>query len=134
MTSSPEDQRIDELLALIRTGQADDGAREELALYAEDRPELAERIAGAERDESLGKGWLVRVEADDAIQRREARPTVVAERGLGLAMVGGGYVLAMFTPVVGVTALAAGVGVLTWSFVRTRLATWRKDPYRDIDK
>lgn len=134
MASSPEDHRIDELLALIRTGEADDGVREELALYAEDRPGLAGRIAEAERSESLGKGWLTRVEADDAIQRHEARPAVVVERGLGLALVGGGYALAMVTPVVGGAILTAGIGLLTWSFVRTRLATWRKDPYRDVDK
>lgn len=132
--AGPEEVRINQLLALVRTGEADDSAREELELYTEERPGLAERIEAAEKQAALGAGWLVRVEADKKLQARERKPTVVAERGLGLGLAGAGWLVSLAAPVVGGAMMAAGVGLLTWSFVRTRLSSWRSDPYRDVDK
>jgi hypothetical protein len=132
--AGPEDARIEELLALVRSGEADEAVAEELALYAEDRPELVERITRAVKDGELGKGWLVRVQADRRLQAREQRPAVVFERGVGLGLAGAGWLVALGAPVLGVPMMAAGFGILTWSFVRIRLATWRQDPYSDVEK
>jgi hypothetical protein len=130
----PEDARIEELLALVRKGDADEAVAEELALYAEDRPELADRVAAAVKRGKLGKGWLVRIEADRALQARERRPAVVVERGIGLGLAGIGWLVSIGAPVIGGVMLAAGIGLLGWSFIRTRLATWKQDPYSDVEK
>lgn len=132
--AGPEDERIEELLARVRSGDADEAVAEELRLYAEERPELAARVAEAVKRGELGKGWLVRVEADRRLQARERRPAIVIERGLGLGLAGVGWLVSLGAPVVGGAMLAAGVGLLTWSFVRTRLASWRQDPYSDVEK
>lgn len=133
MSGDPEQARVEELLAQVRAGNATETEREELALYIEQHPELSDKVDDEVRAATLGHGWLARVEADNALQAEERRGAYV-ERGLGLALAGGGWLLSIAAPVVGGALMVSGIGLLTWSFVRFRFRNWRKDPYRDVEK
>ncbi|MCB9567134.1 MAG: hypothetical protein H6710_07985 [Myxococcales bacterium] len=111
----PEEARVAELLDRVRRGELSEGEREELALYA-------------------AEGWLARVEADDRIATIEGSRGVQIERGIGLALVLGGLVTSSLAPLTGSLALLAGVLLLIYSFARVRLATHRRDPYKDIKR
>jgi hypothetical protein len=133
----PELQRVTELLARERSGQLDDTDREELALYR-DRPELFEQahaqvtalmIPGRSEDHA----WLARVRDDEALARAEQTPKVRAERGLGLALMAGGWIMGMLGSPIGTMVAGAGVALLLWSLLRVRLAN-RRDPYDEIKR
>ena len=130
----PEARRVAELLRRVRSEQVTDAEREELALYVEERPELARRIEEEHQRRQLGGTWLARVEADQRLAAAESTPLVTAERGLGLVMTIGGFALMPMLPAVSLIGMIGGVGLLTWSFTRVRLKTYKHDPYRDIDK
>lgn len=140
--SDPEATRVAELLTRTQSGTASEAEREELAMYLEDRPDLAARIArrvAAEREQAarqaeLGGTWLARVDADRRLAEAESTPWVKAERGVGLGLTIAGFALTPFSPVLSMVGLIGGVGLLTWSFTRIRLATYKDDPYRDVDK
>lgn len=128
----PEAARVDELLAQHRHGRATEAESEELALYVRDRPELRPRVDQAAREGVLGEGWLARVERDHQVQKIENSGRARVERGIGLVLVIGGYLLTLATPAVGGAAIAAGFGLLLYSIVRTRLASRASDPYEDV--
>lgn len=138
----PQVQRIAELMERTQSGAATDAEREELAMYLEDRPDVARRIAQrvtekraqAQRQAELGGTWLARVDADQRLAAAESTPLVKAERGLGMGLTIAGFALTPFSPVLSVIGLVGGIGLLTWSFTRVRLATYKDDPYRDVDK
>ena len=130
----PEEARVGELLQRVRADQASDAEREELALYVADRPELAPRVQQQQQAAQLGGTWLARVEADRKLAEAESTPLVKAERGLGLAMTIGGFALLPVMPAASVIGMLGGAALLTWSYTRVRLKTFKDDPYRDIDK
>lgn len=138
----PEAERVAELMTRTQGGTASDAEKEELAMYLEDRPDLAARIAASvaekrredERQAELGGTWLARVDADRRLAEAESTPLVRAERGLGLGLTIAGFALSPFTPVLSMVGLIGGIGLLTWSFTRVRLSTYKDDPYKDIDK
>ena len=128
----PEDARVDALVDRALEGSVTAEEREELALYAEHQPQVLARLREAERQGRLAEGWLERVKADAEIERVERSRTARLERGVGLALLAAGYPLMLWLPFVGLTALGAGFFVLAYSFVRVRLATHAKDPYKDV--
>ncbi|MCB9704195.1 MAG: hypothetical protein H6711_20065 [Myxococcales bacterium] len=130
----PEEARVAELLDRVRRGELSEGEREELALYAAEDPSLHQAIAARSEEARLGEGWLARVEADDRIATIEGSRGVQIERGIGLALVLGGLVTSSLAPLTGSLALLAGVLLLIYSFARVRLATHRRDPYKDIKR
>ena len=132
MSEDPQQQRIGELVAKIARDDASEAEREELALYIEDNPDVEGRLRDEARTAGLGKGWLERVEADRRLQRKETSGFVKAERGVGLAATVGGVALAMAGSTVAPFVVIGGLGVLTWSFVRVRLKTFKDDPYKDV--
>ena len=132
MEEDPEKQRIDELVAKVGRQEASDAEREELALYAADNPEIEHRLTAEAESARLGRGWLERVEADRRLKNREATRFIKVERGVGLALVIGGTALGFVGSIAGPIAVMGGIGLLAWSFARTRLATYKDDPYKDI--
>jgi hypothetical protein len=132
MATDPEQKRIEELLGRSRTGEASDAEREELELYTRERPELLARVAAVDRERSLGEGWLQRVEADHRLKTVEAGARTRLERRVGLGLVVAGFVLEVLTPVIGGPVLGAGLLVLLYSYVRSRLREHKTDPYKDV--
>lgn len=132
MTDDPERERLDELIVKVGREQATEAEREELALYLEDHPEIASRLAEETRAAQLGKGWLERVEADRSLQARETTPFIRTERAIGVGLIIGGAVLGMAGTLLGPVAVMGGLGLLGWSFARVRLKTYKDDPYKDI--
>ena len=128
----PEAARVDELIASHRHGRATEAESEELALYVRERPALREKVDRAAREGALGEGWLARVEKDHQVQRVENSGRAKAERGIGAVLVIGGYLLTMLSPAGGGIAIAAGMSLLLYSIIRTRLATRGTDPYEDV--
>lgn len=134
MVDDPERQRLDELLGRITHGELTEAETEELALYSAGDPELERTIADRRREQALGGGWLARVAADHEIQRVEGSRQARIERGLGLALFVAGVGVSVFAPLTGSVAIAAGLVILLASLLRTRLATARRDPYKDIQR
>ncbi len=130
----PETRRMKELVLAASRGEASPSEREELSLYAEQNPELLGRVESAARDRELGGGWLDRIEADDRLQRTESHKRTKLERGVGLALLGGGIVAGFALPIAGATAATLGLGLLLWSFVRVRLSTLKDDPYKNVKR
>jgi hypothetical protein len=130
-----ERRRFDELLAGIeQAGEAGETERAEMELYLEQYPHLRPLWEQRLKEARLGEGWLVRVQADRALQRRERSPWVQLERGLGLALLGTGLLLSPLLGVAAPVAAVAGLGLLVWSFARVRLQELKDDPYRRIDQ
>ncbi len=115
-------------------GEVSEAEREELALYVADNPALAEAIRGREEQARLGGEWLARVAADDRLAKIESSTRSNVERGVGLALFFGGALCSFAAPVTGTVALFLGVLLLAYSFLRVRLATYRDDPYKDIQR
>lgn len=134
MVPDPERQRLEELLGRVTHGELTEAETEELALYSAGDPELERTIAERRREQALGGGWLARVAADHEIQRVEASPQARIERGIGLALFGAGVGVSFFAPITGTVALVLGMVILLASLLRTRLATARRDPYKDIQR
>ncbi|MEZ4450235.1 MAG: hypothetical protein R3B09_12230 [Nannocystaceae bacterium] len=134
MVDDPERRRVEELLDKVTHGQVSEAEREELALYSERDPDLEQVIAERGREGALGQGWLERVTADHEIQRVEAAPRARIERGVGLAFFAAGVGVSLVAPVTGTVALLVGLGILLLSFLRIRLQTARRDPYKDIQR
>lgn len=128
-----ERDRAHDLIGRLRLGAIDDAEREELALYAEDHPDVAEAVERAEKERELGEGWLVRAEADREIEEAERTPFVTAERRVGAALAVGGAVGFLFAPPLGAVALA-GLGILGFSHLRTYIRAAIKDPYKEVKK
>jgi hypothetical protein len=131
-SGDPEEARVTTLMARALDGSVTPEEREELALYAEQDPQVLARLEDAEQQGRLAHGWLARVKADTEIERVERGAAARIERGLGLLLLAAGYPLALWLPVLGVSALGAGFAVLLYSFVRVRMATHAKDPYKDV--
>jgi hypothetical protein len=131
-TDDPARRRLDELVALVAAGRADEAERTELELYLEDHPELRAHLAPA--GPPADQHWLVRATADERVRRLERRRGVVAQRVAGGALLAGGFLLAPLLPVAAPIAIVAGAGVLVWSFVALRVRELRNDPYQEIDK
>ncbi len=129
----PERARIRELLERVRAGAIDDAEREELSLYADSRPDVAEAWSRAEDEAGLGGEWLVRVQADRRNEAAGRSKLAVAERTVGSTLAVGGAVGALFVPALGLAALA-GLGILGLSALRVHVTTSIKDPYRDVEK
>ncbi|MCB9748765.1 MAG: hypothetical protein H6713_02035 [Myxococcales bacterium] len=138
MSDDPERARIDALLDQVTRGAVSDAETEELALYAASDPALREEIVTRARQADLGAGWLARVEADHAIAQVESSGRARVERGLGLALMAGGFVASTLagavSPVLGPALLLLGLTILVWSFARVRLATFASDPYKDVQR
>jgi hypothetical protein len=132
--TDPERRRLDELIGRVAAGEASEAERVELDMYLEDDPALQAEIDQRIREHDPDAHWLARAEADRRITRRDSSARVRAERTVGLGLVAGGFVLGPLLPVAAPAALLAGVGLLTWSFVRLRLEELRDDPYRKIDR
>lgn len=130
----PEERRVEELLELVRTERIGDAEREELALYVAERPELRERIDTEALRGALGGAWLARVEADQRIARRETGRLVRAERVGGAALAIAGFGIGLVAPMVGFVAVTVGTATVLWSLARVRLATYRDDPYKEIER
>lgn len=130
----PELARIEELLAAVGRGEASDAEREELAMYTAEHPDLPARIEASSKSGELGRGWLARVERDDALRRHEHTRTTRAERGMGLAMVLAGMAAGFVSPTVGTVGIVGGFVVLLYSFLRVRMKTHRDDPYKDVER
>jgi ferric-dicitrate binding protein FerR (iron transport regulator) len=127
----PERDRIDELLDRVREGTASDADREELTLYGEDRPDLAIEIERAEQERQLGGEWLARSAADRRNEAAHDSPLARAERALGSTLAIGGTIGALFSPALGLAALA-GLGLLGFSALRVHVKTSTKDPYKGV--
>lgn len=125
---------MDELLDRVTHGEVSEAEREELALYVADDPRLAEEIRGREDQARLGGEWLARVAADDRLVKIESSTRSNVERGVGLALFLGGLLVSFAAPLTGTVALMFGVLLLAYSFTRVRLATYREDPYKDIQR
>lgn len=134
MHDDPEQQRLDELIARVASAQASDAEREELEMYAAERPEIVERLRHAATKTALGEGWLARVEADRRLRQRESSPLAQLERSTGMGMLIAGVVLGLVGSPLAPIGWIGGVGMLTWSVVRVRLRTHKDDPYRDIEE
>ncbi|MBL4686753.1 MAG: hypothetical protein JKY37_19300 [Nannocystaceae bacterium] len=124
-------ERVAVLLQCQLEGNATDAETEELTLYAEERPDLRAHIENQVARGNLGHGWLERVRKDEAIATVENTSRARVERGVGLAMILGGFAAAFFTPVGG-GVVGMGLLILLYSVVRVRLATHANDPYKDI--
>jgi hypothetical protein len=127
----PERARIDELIDRVRLGTASDVEREELALYGEDRPELAAEIERAEKERELGGAWLARNEADRQSGAAHDSALARAERAIGSTLAIGGTIGALFSPALGIAALA-GLGLLGFSALRVHVKASTKDPYKGV--
>jgi hypothetical protein len=133
----PEHARIRALLARATEGTVTDAETEELALYAREQPAVAAMVATAVEQGALGEGWLVRVRADVELDRFDRTLRTRVERGTGIGLLLLGFVLQLLAPLAGAPGagiILAGVGalLLLYSFVRVRLATYAKDPYKDV--
>ena len=128
----PEAARVDELLERQLQGTGTEAESEELALYAEDRPELRARIEEQVARGALGQGWLDRVRKDDAIAKLETSGRARAERIGGAALALTGWVLTYVVPTVGLPLGAIGIALILYSVIRVRLATHASDPYKDV--
>jgi hypothetical protein len=128
----PETQRLDALIARAVEGALSESEREELALYAEHDPGVESRLRTAEEQGRLARGWLERVRRDGELAMIETSSRVRIERGVGLALLVAGYALTFLTPALGAGAMGAGVLMLLYTFVRVRLASHGKDPYKDV--
>ncbi|MEM6989790.1 MAG: hypothetical protein AAF721_04820 [Myxococcota bacterium] len=127
----PEAERVESLLQRQLEGNASEAETEELALYASDRPDLRAHIEQQVARGSLGRGWLERVRKDDAIATLDRGRRAKLERGAGLAIWLGGWVLTYLTPLgYGISAL--GLLLVLYSVLRVRLATHSNDPYKDV--
>ncbi|MFO7563342.1 MAG: hypothetical protein R6X02_11925 [Enhygromyxa sp.] len=133
----PELQRVTELLARERSGSLDDAGREELALYG-DQAELVEQaharvpallVPGGSDDRT----WLARVRDDEALVRANSAPRTRLERGVGVAMIAGGWVVSVLGSPIGAVLAGAGAALVLASFIRVRLAQ-RRDPYDEIKR
>lgn len=131
-TDDPESLRIEQLLERVRGGEISDAETEELALYTKADPALTGRAEEAARQGDLGQGWLARVRADEALARREARPSTRIERIVALGFIALGYGLFLVSPAVGAGAMAAGAAGLVYSLIRARAAA--PDPYKDVER
>ncbi len=142
MSDDPELRRIAELLVHQREGRLDAAEHEELALYRDEQPELVDQ-ARAHLSElvlptplnptsDVDRAWLERVHGDRALTQAHQTSWTRLERGLGLALVGGGWVLAFAGLSAGPILALAGIAVLIGSFLRVRLTT--RDPYDKIDQ
>ena len=130
--SDLERARVEELLRKVRGGVATDAEREELVLHGVNLPEST----GLEQvgpQASADERWMVRHLADEQLAAKESTPWVRGERGVGMTLLVGGMVGAVFTPVAGIVSLA-GLGILAASVLRVKLTTLGQDPYEDIKK
>lgn len=125
----PELDRVAQLLHKVEAGHASDEEREELALYEASPGALAKA-----REHQLSEGWLARVDADHQIDAIERSTLTRFERGGGVAALLGGYALTFVAPVAGMTLAGLGALTLVLSFIRTKLLTLGKDPYRDVER
>lgn len=141
MSDDPELRRIAELLAAERESRLDEAEEVELALYRDEQPALVERaraqlgsliLPTPARPGSDDRAWLARVEQDEALARAHHTPWTRAERGVGLALIAGGWLTAIGGFAVGPFAVLAGIVLLLFSFVRVRLT--RTDPYDQIER
>ncbi|MFV8752543.1 hypothetical protein ACNOYE_18505 [Nannocystaceae bacterium ST9] len=142
MSDDPELRRVAELLVARREGRLAEAETEELALYVDEQPELVEQArarlaelilppsAGATGD--TDRAWLERVHDDRALTRAHSTTWTRAERGFGLALVGGGWVFALFGWAAGPLVALVGVALLIASFLRVRLMN--RDPYDRIEQ
>lgn len=129
----PEEERLTELTRRLREGVASDAEKEELALYADGQPEVQALVKRAAEERELGGHWLARSEADKRLSAAAKTPLTIAERRVGVALVVGGGVGALFVPAAAV-AMVAGAALLTWSILRVRITATDKDPYEDIEQ
>lgn len=131
MSDDPELRRVAELLAAERSHALDEAEAVELALYRDEQPSL---VAGAQTQLAVSddKAWLARHEQDESLARAHATPFSRVERGVGLALMAGGWLAAIGGFVVGPFAVLAGIVLLLFSFIRVRLT--RSDPYDQIDR
>ena len=130
----PEDleaRRVGELLDHITRGELSEAEAEELELYAADDPQLRAQIDARAQQARLGGGWLVRVEADHQIARRERTPGTALARGGAAGLVALGLVVSLFAPAAGAGLVAVGAAVLLLSWLRIN---HRADPYKDIQR
>jgi len=119
-------------VAIENQGHGGEAEREELALYRAENPDLVaecERVPaeGAEGADDGETGWLARVEADRRLKHRENSATVRIERGLGLGLTCAGFFM-------GPMVMVPGLAILVWSFARVRLATYKDDPYTEVEE
>lgn len=132
--SSPEEQRVAELIRLVREGAATEAEKEELALYGEESEQSKALILRAQEQGELGKGWLQRYEADRRLVGVEDAWLARTERKAGVGLVVVGTVGAFVVPPVGLLALGLGAGLLAWSVVRVAIKNAGKDPYEDVEE
>lgn len=128
----PEVARIEALLAAERGGTASEAEREELAIYAAERPELAGRLVENARAAELGAGWLHRVEHDERRLAIERGSRARIERGVGLGLVLVGWLLHFPLPIAGVLLSGGGIVLLLYSLLRVRSRAGHRDPYEDV--
>lgn len=136
MEPDPELARIDELGVLVQQGKAGEPELEELALYAESNAKAAALVRVVSRHQEVGGEWLARTQADNRLAAAEKTPFTLAERSLGVALVGGGAIASFFLPFAGVgtVAILAGAVILGVSVLRVKLKTAGQDPYAKIEK
>ena len=79
------------------------------------------------------QAWLGRVQADEALVRANQAPRTRIERGSGVAMIVGGWLIGMLGSPIGLVLAGAGVALVLASFVRVRLGN-RRDPYDEIKR
>jgi hypothetical protein len=130
----PEEARLAELARAAGKGSANEAEREELALYVDDDAAARERALRIADEAALGGEWLERVHADDKLHAIERSGLTRLERIAGFSLVSVGGVLTVLFPVVGVPLLLLGTAILGFSVARVRLATFRADPYNDIER
>lgn len=130
----PERERLEQLSARVAAGTLSEAEAVEVEMHLQSRPELAthmQNLVAARQDDD---DWVARVEGEAALEKVENSTMSRVERGLGLGLFLPGFALCFVLPFIGVPMVLIGTVILAWSVLRIRLATFQKDPYRNIDK
>ena len=130
----PERERLEQLSARVAAGTLSEAEAVEVEMHLHARPELAthmQNLVAARRDDD---DWVARVEGEAALEKIENSGLSRVERALGLGLFLPGFALLFVLPFIGAPMVLVGTAILAWSVLRVRLATFQKDPYRNIDK
>ena len=130
----PERERLEQLSERIAAGTLSEAEAVEVQMHLAARPDLDAHMKNLVAARQDPDDWVARVEGDAALEKAENSGLARFERGLGLGLFLPGFALCFLLPIIGAPMVALGTLILAWSVLRVRLATFQRDPYRNIDK
>ncbi len=133
LSVDPAERRIAELASKLADGTETAADREELALYAEENPQITALVRQAEVNRDISGADLSRARADQQLVASENTGFIRTERRIGVALVVAGTAAGFVAPPAFLAAVA-GAGILLWSIVRTAVKNSSRDPYKDIEQ